>query len=125
MWRTERLTTRPPYALGESVNATGRGGMAGAAAGRGDADKFLAGADLHVRHLRGQAIDIAVPANQPQLGRVPGFAAGEPPGGEFMPLALDRGAARGEILELAHRAEATAPFAGAAGILAQLVAGHP
>src|SRR5580700_5213477 len=54
---------------------------------------------------------------------MPGFAAGEPPGGEFMALALDRGAARGEILELAHRAEATAPFSGARGILAQLVAG--
>lgn len=87
-----------------------REGIAEAAAGRADADEFLAGADLHVRHLRGQRPDAPILADQPQLGRMPGFAAGEPPGGEFVAFALDRGAARGEILELAHRAEATAPF---------------
>src|SRR5216684_1031674 len=42
-----------------------------------------------------------------------------------MPLALDRGAARGEVLELTHRAEAAAPFPGTRGILAQFVASHP
>jgi hypothetical protein len=36
-----------------------------AAAGRTDADEFLAGADLHMRHLRRQHIDTAILADQP------------------------------------------------------------
>src|SRR6266478_4177264 len=53
---------------------------------------------------------------------MPRFAAGKPPGGEDVPLTLDRRAARCQIHELAHRAEPATPLAGTAGILAQFVA---
>src|SRR5882724_6097633 len=53
---------------------------------------------------------------------MPWPAAGQCPGSEDMSVGFDRGTARGQILELAHRSEPTAPFAGATRVFAQFVA---